>query len=173
MVTEELDLENSPHEPCLYTWLKDGIMTVIVLIVDDMLIASNNKNELEEIKIKLKENFETKVSGEPENFLGLNIKRNRNKKVSIDQVEYTKKILERFKMEKNKGKFIMEIESRQIQTRKYQKLEENGVSKLPKTNAPYMEAIRSLLYLAAGTRPDISFAVNVLARRQKSLNIED
>ena len=47
----KLRLENDLHEPCLLTWRKAGKMAVILLYVDDMLIASNSKEKLEEIKI--------------------------------------------------------------------------------------------------------------------------
>lgn len=38
---------------------------------------------------------------------------------------------------------------------------------------PYREAIGSLLYLANGTRPDITYAVNVLSRKQSEPSITD
>ena len=70
--TEEirkLDLENDLHEPCLYTWRKDGKMAILVICVDDILAASNDEEKLEEIKKHLGKAFEMKDLGEPKCFL--------------------------------------------------------------------------------------------------------
>lgn len=51
--TEEalkLGLENDLNEPCLFTWRKEGKVAVLLLYVDDMLLASNDIEKLEEIK---------------------------------------------------------------------------------------------------------------------------
>ena len=75
--TLKLGLENDLHEPCLFTWRKAGKMAVILLYVDDMLIASNSKEKLEEIKNCLGKAFEMKDLGEPKSFLGISIERNK------------------------------------------------------------------------------------------------
>ena len=79
-VSEEiikLRIENDLHEPCLLTRRKAGKMAVILLYVDDMLIASNSKEKLEEIKNCLGKAFEMKDLGEPKSFLGITIERNK------------------------------------------------------------------------------------------------
>ena len=41
------------------------------------------------------------------------------------------------------------------------------------TNIPYRQAVGSLLYLANGTRPDITYAVNVVSRKQANYTMEN
>ena len=78
--TLKLGLENDQHEPRLFTWRKAGKMVVILLYVDDMLIASNNNEKLEGIKNFLGKAFEMKDLGEPKSFLGITIERNKEEK---------------------------------------------------------------------------------------------
>ena len=64
------------------------------------------------------------------------------------------------------------MESRQVQSRRFKQLAETeNQENHPKV--PYREAIGSLLYLSGGTRPDISYAVNILSRCQSKPTIED
>ena len=165
-----LGLQNTIHEPCLYTYRENGNVAVIVLYVDDMLIASNDEKKMEEIKECLEKAFEMKDLGEPSQFLGMRIKRDRvNRIIQIDQAEYAEKILERFGMKQCVPK-LAPMFTRQNYTKRQKKQIQ---SEIPKPKFPYREAIGSLLYLAGGTRPDISFAVNVLSRQQTSPNIDD
>ena len=50
--------------------------------------------------------------------------------------------------------------------------EENKTSNFNNTKAPYRQAI-SLLYLVSCIQPDLTFAVNVLSRRQDKFNKKD
>ena len=72
---------------------------MLILHVDDILLAGNDKQKLEEIREKLSLVFKMKDLGEPDNFLGMRIIRDRqNKTLALKQTEYTEKILERFNM---------------------------------------------------------------------------
>ncbi|XP_044741866.1 uncharacterized protein LOC123302841 [Chrysoperla carnea] len=177
-VARKLGLENDVNEPCLYTWRKEGKMAVLALYVDDMIAASNYPEKLEEIKTVLKSEFEMKMLGEPKMFLGMKIERDRsNQEMLISQPDYIEKILERFNMKECKPQNTPMV-TRQVKHRSEKgkiKQNENQVSSKvdAKLKVPYREAIGSLLYLAGTTRPDISYAVNYLSRRQLNTTEED
>lgn len=170
---QKLGLENDLHEPCLFTWKKEGKIVVVLLYVDDMLVASNDQEKLEEIKEKLSGTFETKDLGEPKNFLGITIERNKEERyMSIHQARYTESILERFHMNECKPQSTPMVTRKVSNKNKKSKLEEKSIGEEIR-RVPYREAIGSLMYLANATRPDITFAVNYLARRQLEPTGED
>ena len=97
-----MGLENDLHDPCLFTWRKNGELAVILLYVDDMLIASNSIDKLNDIKSHLKKAFQMKDLGEPNTFLGITIQRDRERKEKIiHQADYTERMLEKFNMNKS------------------------------------------------------------------------
>ncbi|CAB0038062.1 unnamed protein product [Trichogramma brassicae] len=101
---KKLGLEKDIHEPCLFTWRKEGKVALLVLYVDDIILASNCKQRLQEIKETLCNTFEMKDLGEPSRYLGMEITRDReNRVMKLTQVEYTNKVLERFRMDESKA----------------------------------------------------------------------
>uniref|UniRef100_A0ABD2XIF9 Reverse transcriptase Ty1/copia-type domain-containing protein n=1 Tax=Trichogramma kaykai TaxID=54128 RepID=A0ABD2XIF9_9HYME len=100
---KKLGLEKDLHEPCLFTWRKEGKVALLVLYVDDIILANNCMSRLNEIKDTLCNVFEMKNLGEPSKYLGMEITRNRAERVmKLSQVEYTNKVLERFRMDESK-----------------------------------------------------------------------
>ena len=90
----KLGLENDIHDSSLFTWRKQEKMVFVLLYVDDMITAANDKEKIKEVTEHLKSVFEIKDLGEPENFLGMKLKRNRvNREMSISQPEYIDKML--------------------------------------------------------------------------------
>lgn len=171
----KLGLENDLHEPCLYTWRKEGRMVTLVLYVDDILLTGNDPEKLAEIKEHLNRVFEMKNLGEPKTFLGMEIARSREENhMIINQPKYIEQMLEKFNMAECKPQSTPMV-TRQVTNRNRRKEanEENDNLVTEITGAPYREAIGSLMYLANATRPDISFAVNYLARRQSKPTEED
>lgn len=138
---------------------------MLVLYVDDILLAGNDSEKLQEVKNKLCKVFEMKDLGEPKLFLGIKIQRDREHKIMrLSQPEYTEKILTSFNMDESRPQSTPMV-TRQVKNRESE-LPEKIRERETRSNAPYREAIGSLLYLAGVTRPDIAYAVNCLARKQ-------
>ena len=90
----------------------------------------------------------------------------------MNQEKYIDKILERFSFTESHPQRTPMITTQMFnQERKTRECEYNDdLLNQTKTreNVPYREAVSSVLYLAGATRPDISYAVNVLSRHQVS-----
>ena len=141
---------------------------MLVLYVDDILVASDNQAELTEIKANLRRVLEVIDLGEPETYSNLSIKINReNKMLKITQPEHIEKILDKFKMSESKLQTTPTV-TKQVSNRIGKRKDESTVldDSEQKINVPFREAIGSLLFLAGSTRPDIAFAVNYLAIEQ-------
>ena len=91
----------SEHDHCVYfRRLPDGAFIYLLLYVDDMLIASKNRDEIERLKKQLASEFEMKDLGDAQRILGMEIRRDKkNESVWLTQKSYLKKVLERFGMD--------------------------------------------------------------------------
>ena len=68
----------SIKDACIYfKKLKNDCWVYLLLYVDDMLIASKDKNEINKLKLSLKSEFEMKDLGEARRILGMVIVRDR------------------------------------------------------------------------------------------------
>ncbi len=102
-----------------------------------MLITSNKKDKLEEIKSRLSKVFKVKDLGEPKVFLGMKMTRDRETRtMTITQEEYIEKILQRFNLE-NCNPVRTPMVTRQVRKRIEKENSENEIKVL------YREAIGS------------------------------
>ncbi|KAL0411651.1 UNVERIFIED_CONTAM: Retrovirus-related Pol polyprotein from transposon TNT 1-94 [Sesamum latifolium] len=77
--------------------LQDGSFIYLLLYVDDMLIASKSRIEIEKLKTQLKREFEMKDLGEAKKILGMEITRDRGlRRLCLTQKQYLKRMLNRF-----------------------------------------------------------------------------
>ena len=73
---------------------------ILVLYVDDILLAASDRGLLHDVKNYLSSNFEMKDMGEASYVIGIEIFRDRSQGIlGISQKSYINKVLERFKME--------------------------------------------------------------------------
>ena len=68
---------------------------ILLLYVDDMLIAGGSKRDIDKLKWELSKEFEMKDLGAAKQILGMRITTN-NGVLKLSQEEYVKKVLRRF-----------------------------------------------------------------------------
>ncbi len=150
---EKHGLEQSEADPCLFTGSMNGNKLLLVIYVDDGLIACKDSRQLSDFMTKLAADFQITTS-DGSCFLGLQISRQSDGSVTVNQEAYTRRLLQKFNM----------ADCNAVAT-PIDKSHEPGTGEpITGDKIPYREVIGSLLYLAMGTRPDIAYAVSVLSR---------
>ena len=149
------NLQQSVMDPCVFVRNTKSSTLIILIWVDDCIIAASNINILNEFKINFGQAFKIKDLGPLSFFLGIQFKINSNM-ISMNQSLYTKNIIRRFNEQNCKPRSLP------CDPSIYEMLQ----AKSPKFENPteYRELIGSLIYLMCGTRPDIAFIVTLLSR---------
>lgn len=111
----------------------------------------------------LNNNFKMKFLGDASVVLGIKVERNIERGIiTLDQTKYINEILRRFKMEDCNA-----VNTPMDTNQKLSATMSGDDEVYEEKNFPYREAVGSLLFLAMVTRPDITFAVNILSRFQE------
>lgn len=145
-------LTQNPHDACLwYRKSRDGKETLIYLHVDDMAITGD---DIENIKGILKTKWRMEDLGPAHCVVGIEIHSTPTGGFSLSQAAMIQTVLERFRVEDCKPAstpFPGGI--------KIGRASEAEVQEFKASTLPYNSLVGSLMYIAQGTRPDISYAV--------------
>ena len=97
----DLGFQSDATDPCLYVMHEpDGNFVLLLLYVDDLLIASSSKSLGGKIVAAITAKFRVSSEGEIENYLGIDIKiQVEQQKVYLSMSRYVEKMLKRFKLE--------------------------------------------------------------------------
>ena len=128
---------------------------ILMVYVDDIAIAGPNKDDVHHLINELSKVFIVKDLGPIQSYLGIQITRD-NKSMFLDQKDYISKILKRFKMEDSKSA-LTPIDTKFNAEKYNEQASKEDIHW-------YQSAIGSLLYASLGTRPDITFTINLLGR---------
>ena len=83
---------------CIYQEISESKTYFLILYVDDILLATNNKGLLCGVKQFLSKNFDMKDMGEASHVIGIKIHRERSRgTLGWSQETYINKFLERFR----------------------------------------------------------------------------
>ncbi|KAH9659867.1 hypothetical protein KPL70_024018 [Citrus sinensis] len=150
----------SRYDSCVYFGgSNQGGVAYLLLYVDDMLIASKYKSEIERLKNLLKAEFEMKDIGNAKRILGMDIIRDRSAgTLFLSQEKYIKKVLERFEMQDCKP--VQTPLSPQFKLSAAPTSEDESQM----NEFPYAQAVGSLMYAMVCTKSDIAYAVSVVSR---------
>ncbi|KAL9263533.1 Retrovirus-related Pol polyprotein from transposon TNT 1-94-like protein [Drosera capensis] len=159
--------KKSDMDPCCYTRHFGLSYIILLLYIDDMLVAGSNMEEINRLKKQLSEEFEMKDLGASKQILGMSISENRSEGFLIlSQEKYIGKVLEKFSMQDAKATCTpLGVHFNLIKKHSPKTDEDKTVM----AKVPYASAVGSLMYAMVCTRPDIVHAVGVISRFMSNL----
>lgn len=156
MMLHEFLIENefvqSQADHCIYTKVSETEKVILLVWVDDIVVAASSVICLKEVKGKLQSKFKMKDLGNLSHFIGIDFTQKVDT-VNMNQSRYIEKILERFGM----ADCTARVTPSEIKC----DLAPEG----DKTDQRrYREMLGSLIYIMTCTRPDISWIVSRLSQ---------
>ena len=143
----------SPADPCL--WTKEEL--IVAVFVDDILAASLNQADLDQLVDTFGDRFKLTDLGEPSQFLGIQFGRDQGRGIlALSQSHYLKTLLKRFKVEN--------IGTRKIPLDPHLRLKAYDGTATESDKATYASAVGSIGWGCIATRPDFACAYRTLAR---------
>lgn len=157
-------------DQCIYLKVSGSKICFLVLYVDDILLATNDKGLLHEVKQFLSKNFDMKDMGEASYVIGIKIHFGRFRGIlGLSQETYINKILERFRMKDCSPSVAPIVKGDKFNLNQCPK---NDFEREQMKNIPYASAVGSLMYAQVCTRPDIAFVVGMLGRYQSDPGLD-
>ena len=154
---KKMGFSQSKSDPCIYVSGGGKDTFYIGVYVDDMILAGKDETKMEKVKKELSSKFDIKDLGELSYFLGMSIVQKQEEKVTwMGQPTYTQKLLTKTGMNDCKPvKTPVDPGHRLVKASEDEEALDQPL---------YQSVVGSLMYLATCTRPDIAFAVGMLAR---------
>jgi hypothetical protein len=149
---------------CFYTLIINNVEYVLLLLyVDDIIIAATSAELCLKYAKIIGKRFRISYSGELISYLNISIAHDRDgKKISLSQTRYIEDLINQFDISIDTS-----IRSPMQENLKLLATEEESVTPKQLQYAgkfPYRQLIGAILYLNMCTRPDISYAVSILAQ---------
>ena len=169
-IIRQFGFKANKKDDCVYAKFKESKFIFLILYVDDILLASNDRNMLLETKKFLASKFEMKDLGEATYVLGIEIYRDRSNGVlGLSQKAYIEKVLKKYNMH-NCSASPAPI----MKGDKYGKFQcpKNEYEAAQMKSIPYASAVGSIMYAQVCTRPDLAFVTGMLGRYQSNPGLE-
>ncbi|WVZ57430.1 hypothetical protein U9M48_007816 [Paspalum notatum var. saurae] len=147
----ELGFQASKSDASLFIYNKGSTMIYMLIYVDDIIVTSSSKEAVSALLMDLKGEFALKDLGNPNFFLGIEVKRNKDS-ILLSQGKYASEILARVGM--------VNCKPCATPLSSTEKLSRFGGKQLSMEDGTrYRSVVGALQYLTL-TRPDLAFSVN-------------
>jgi hypothetical protein len=148
-------------DPCIYYRFQSGTMFYVALYVDDLLLATKCKEQLQSVKQALANKFDVKDLGEAKQFLGITIRRDRpSRSMHLSQEQLMRQTLCDVDMDDcNAVASPFEISNRlynDADTR-------TDGEQAEMADVDFRHTVGQLFYVANNTRPDLAAAVGIVS----------
>jgi Reverse transcriptase (RNA-dependent DNA polymerase) len=166
---EEVGLRRNNMDPCLYYRIYDcGDIVLLLVYVDDILIASTSVKLLDEIVRKLTQRFKVSSKGPLDVYLGIKIEYDRPARlIHLSQKQYIEEVCSKFNVVRD-GKTETPLQPNWYIDGDRERAEMTDSDRKMVEEFPYRQIIGCCLYMAVCTRVDIAYPVNFLARYMES-----
>lgn len=157
-----LSFQRSSYDNCVYIMRINGeVLMYLLLCVDDILIASASKAEINKLKAKLNFELEIKELEAAKRILGMDIIRDRSKEeLFLSQQVYMKKVIERFRMHEPKPDSTPLGQHSKLAIQQSPSTDEERARM---TSVPYASGVGSIMYGMVCSRPYLAYVVSVVS----------
>lgn len=157
----KLGFKQCSVELCMFISRDSSI--ILVIYVDDGLIAGDTLELIEEFLTQLRKYFNLRVFDKIENFIGLHLKVEVDS-IQIDQCNYVNILAQKYGVENCK------IEKTPMEPKLNLNIGNSKTKDLCVTK--FQQLLGALNYVMERTRPDVNFALNLLSQHQLRANGE-
>jgi len=141
---------------------KNDMLVIVLIYVDDLMVASNDERALTALKSELAGMFDMKDMGLLKYCLGIEFEQNLEKhEIKMHQQCYAKEVIKQFDME-NSNTVSTPLAAHEKLSKDMASSDQEESPEIK--DLPYQSLIGSLMYMAVCTRPDISHAVSLLSQ---------
>jgi Reverse transcriptase (RNA-dependent DNA polymerase) len=163
-VIAEFEFKKNTIDQCIYLKVSGSKFIILVLYIDDILLASSDLDMLFETKYFLSKKFDMKDLSETSYVICIEIYRDRSRGIlDLSQKAYIGKMLKYYNMQ-NCSPCVAPI----IKDDKFSKFyyPKNDLECAQMKQISYASVVRSLMYAQVCTHPDTVFVVGMLGRYQ-------
>jgi hypothetical protein len=163
---EKLGFTQNEAEPCiLHKTTPDGSKLIVLIYVDDLLIAGTSEEVVDELLTEIEKDFNIKRLGRVNTFLSCQIEQDMESGITyLHQEPYILSLLVKYENYLT-SKRLFETPGAPGSNLQPSTEDEKGSISSEIKLFPYREMVGGLMYLSTWSRPDISFAVRELAKQ--------